>query len=192
MPKLPHTLILLLILLAACRADDVVPEAPVGSLFPRNAVVGSGNDATSPTGCTGCGNDGSLSPGFRAVVREMQLEGGNALAVSTGGGGVAFTNLTATLVDGSGMNYTFTFAFPTAVDTYPVKGLSEAGFDMAGLQYTEAVTGTAGATSTSAAGSLDVLSIAEGRVVGQYAGTVIIRGEELGLSAEFNVPLNQQ
>jgi hypothetical protein len=193
--KLFRFFILLLVLpFAACRSVEVDPPAPEGTLFPGGSL-GFGNTITEGTdgACTSNCVAGVL-PGFRAKVSKtgdpLTLESGEGNTVGLSSTG--FITLQAQMFDG--ILYTFNFAFPGTVGKFKVVGLRQWGpepFTSAGFQYAEGVTGSATISST-AEGNLSVQSVSGSRVIGTFNGSTNFDGQDIPVTAEFNVAVQQQ
>lgn len=183
--------------LAACAADPVDPPVPAGTVFPGE--IGYAGDASGDTGgaCTGdtCGGT-AIAPGFRATLAKST--GDVNLEVGSGNGGAVSNGTILVYQQNSfsgGEAYNFTFQFFAQPGRYKVvelqSWLTSFSTSEAGFQYSE---GTTGATSTASAaeGTLDVTQVSP-RLIGRLSnGKVTLNGTQFSLSAEFNVPVQEQ
>lgn len=188
-----RVLVISVSLMVACQRLEPL-EPPQGTDFPADYVFGSvATDGTGRGGGSG-GTGQTVAPGFSAIVEGATYRGGEQNVVAFNSN--PYINLTATLLDSSGQNHTFAFSFVNQAGSYAVVGMQEFvrsfGAAKAGFQYSRAVTGTPGSTSSAAQGTLDVLEYRNQRVIGRFTGSATLEGEPLSISAEFNVPVSDQ
>lgn len=189
------------LLLAACAVEPVDPPAPSGTVFP--GALGYAGDVSQDAGggCTdGSCSAASIEPGFRATLQksggDVMLDVGpcNPVPPSTcpvNSGTIVVYQQNA--LDGTDP-YNFSFQSVASAGRYRVvSGLewnplvtSDAGFT-----YAEGATGAV-RTASSVSGTLDISQVSP-RLVGRLTnGKVTLDGAEFSISAEFNVPVQEQ
>lgn len=195
MPARSFIFVLLALVLGACAADPVDPPEPEGTVFPGELGYAGDVSQEAGGGCVGAACDqGSIEAGFRAAVEKpsgtVDLESGNC-APTCPIVGVVVVYQQAVLAGTDPYNFTFQF-FPYP-GTYKVVNATDwAGTSTeAGLTYAEGEPGAA-RTASAVSGTL-VVSQVTPRLVGRLTNAkVTVDGVEFNLSAEFNVPVQEQ
>lgn len=183
----------------ACATEPVDPPEPAGTVFPGD--LGYAGDVSQDTGggCVGDGcSQGNIAPGFRATLDKP----GGAVALDVGPctltppstcpvvGLVVVYQQTA--LDGTDP-YNFTFQFYPQAGRYGVVNATEwtASSTEAGLTYAEGSPGAA-RTASAVEGTLDISQVSP-RLIGRLSnGKVTVDGVQFNISAEFNVPVQEQ